>query len=87
MEKKQHLNTPTLQHSNASIAVGIITISDRASGGEYEDLGGPALKKVAEKSAWQILGEAVVPDEEDRIQEAIRSFARSCAWRFRDLEK
>jgi molybdopterin adenylyltransferase len=76
MEKKQHPNTPSLQHSNASIAVGIITISDRASGGEYEDLGGPALRKVAEKSAWQILGEAVVPDEASRIQETIRSFAR-----------
>ena len=27
------------------IQVGIITISDRASSGEYDDLGGPALKE------------------------------------------
>ena len=26
------------------ITVGIITVSDRASRGEYDDLGGPALK-------------------------------------------
>ncbi len=30
------------------ITVGIITISDRAAAGEYEDLGGPALKGAAE---------------------------------------
>src|SRR6266403_2948434 len=57
------------------ITVGIITISDRASAGDYKDLGGPALKKVAQESGWQFLSEAVVPDELNRIQETIRSFA------------
>ena len=56
--------------------VGIITISDRASVGDYEDVGGPALKEVAKRSGWQILAEAIVPDEMTRIQETIRSFAR-----------
>jgi molybdopterin adenylyltransferase len=58
------------------IQVGIITISDRASAGEYEDLGGPALKQVAQKIGWRVLAEAIVPDEIARIQESIRSFAR-----------
>ena len=58
------------------IQVGIITISDRASAGEYEDLGGPALKQVAQKIGWHVLAEAIVPDEMTRIQETIRSFAR-----------
>src|SRR5690349_9736859 len=58
------------------IQVGIITISDRASAGDYEDLGGPALKEVAKKIGWQILAEAIVPDEMTRIQETIQSFAR-----------
>ena len=75
MEHDQHSNTPTLQHSN-SVVVGIITISDRASGGEYEDLGGPALQKVAAASGWQVLAEAIVPDDSKRIQETIRSFAQ-----------
>lgn len=57
------------------ITAGIITISDRASRGEYEDLGGPALREVAQKYGWSVLGEAIVPDELARIQEAIRSFA------------
>ena len=62
------------------IAVGIITISDRASAGNYKDLGGPALKRAAQKAGWQVLSEAIVPDDEARIQETIRSFSRQgCA--------
>ena len=57
------------------LTVGIITISDRATSGEYEDLGGPALKEAAEKYGWQILSEAIVPDDARRIQETVRSFS------------
>ncbi len=76
-EKNQHSNTPSLQSVQASpaIVVGIITISDRATAGEYVDLGGPALKKLAEDSGWRILSEAIVPDDSKRIQETVRSFA------------
>jgi molybdopterin adenylyltransferase len=77
MEKKQHSKTPTLQNSGAVvISVGIITISDRASAGEYDDLGGPALKKFSQEARWQVLAEAIVPDEANRIQETIRSFSQ-----------
>ncbi len=58
------------------IQVGIITISDRASAGDYKDLGGPALKDEAQKAGWQVLAEAIVPDDAARIQEAIRSFSK-----------
>ena len=58
------------------IVAGIITISDRASAGEYADLGGPALKEFAEKAGWQVLAEAIVPDDAKRIQETIRSFSK-----------
>jgi molybdopterin adenylyltransferase len=58
------------------ITVGIITISDRASAGEYVDLGGPALKNVAQEAGWQVLAEAIVPDDKLRIQETIRSFSQ-----------
>lgn len=76
METKQHSNTLTLQHSVASIAVGIITISDRASARDYEDLGGPALKAAMQKAGWQVLSEAIIPDDTTRIQETICSFSR-----------
>ncbi|MEP6602959.1 MAG: MogA/MoaB family molybdenum cofactor biosynthesis protein [Spartobacteria bacterium] len=58
------------------IVVGIITISDRAAAGEYVDLGGPALKKVANESDWQVLCEAVVADEVKAIQDSVRSFVK-----------
>src|SRR5689334_18446805 len=61
------------------IAVGIITVSDRASRGEYHDLGGPALRKIAQESGWNVLAEAIVPDELEPLQNAIRSFeAQGC---------
>ena len=57
------------------ITVGIITISDRASKGLYEDLGGPALKKAAEGHGWKVAADALVPDEKREIQRAIREQA------------
>ncbi len=59
--------------------VGIITVSDRASEGVYEDLGGPALRKAAEGYGWTVQAEAIVPDDQKRIQDSIRSFsAQGC---------
>ena len=69
--------TTTIHHPTAphSVTVGIITVSDRASRGEYDDLGGPALKEAALKHGWNVLAEAIVADEMDPLQCAIRSFA------------
>jgi molybdopterin adenylyltransferase len=58
------------------IQVGIITISDRASAGDYQDLGGPALKEAAQKAGWQVVAEAIVTDDANRIQDTIRSFSK-----------
>jgi molybdopterin adenylyltransferase len=54
------------------IEAGIITISDRASRGQYDDLGGPALRQAAVALDWKILVETLVPDERRDIQRAIR---------------
>jgi molybdopterin adenylyltransferase len=75
MKDKQHSKTPTLQPAT-QITVGIVTISDRASAGEYADLGGPALKQLAHKMGWHVLAEAIVPDKMTRIQDTIRSFGK-----------
>jgi molybdopterin adenylyltransferase len=62
------------------IHVGLITISDRASRGEYDDLGGPALKQAAEDYQWRVLAESLVPDEKREIQRAIREqINKGCA--------
>jgi molybdopterin adenylyltransferase len=53
------------------IQTGLITISDRAARGEYDDLGGPALRQAAEGYGWKVVAEALVPDEKSDIQRAI----------------
>jgi molybdopterin adenylyltransferase len=59
--------------------VGIITISDRASQGIYEDLGGPALRSAAIGYAWQVQAEVIVPDDLLAIQQAVLSLsAQGC---------
>src|SRR5687767_15238546 len=47
-------------------------LSDRASKGLYDDLGGPALKKAADGYGWKVAAEALVADEKREIQRAIR---------------
>lgn len=59
--------------TTAPIPVGIITVSDRASQGVYEDLGGPALRQAAGGYDWQVVGEVIVPDDLPLIQAAVRS--------------
>jgi molybdopterin adenylyltransferase len=54
------------------IDAGIITVSDRASRGLYEDLGGPALRQAAAQHGWSVAAESLVPDEKRDIQRAIR---------------
>jgi molybdopterin adenylyltransferase len=54
------------------IRAGVITVSDRASKGLYDDLGGPALKNAAEGYGWRVVSELLVPDEMRDIQRAIK---------------
>ena len=47
--------------------IGIVTVSDRASSGQYEDKGGPAIRAwferdVIERAAWAAPGVAKVDD-------------------------
>jgi len=61
------------------IQAGIITISDRAAQGLYDDLGGPALKAAAQAYGWRVLAESLVPDEKQEIQRAVRGqVGRGC---------
>ena len=62
-----------------AITVGVITVSDRAAEGIYEDLGGPALVKKCRELGWEPQSEAIVPDDVERIQTTIRGFsAQGC---------
>jgi len=53
--------------------IGIVTVSDRASRGEYEDRGGPAVQAYLRGllvSPWEPLAR-VVPDDRSRIEQAL----------------
>ncbi|MEM1204057.1 MAG: molybdopterin adenylyltransferase [Acidobacteriota bacterium] len=55
--------------------IGILTVSDRASRGEYEDLGGPAVASYLGDvltSPFEAVAR-IVPDEQDRIEAALRA--------------
>lgn len=54
--------------------IGIVTISDRASRGEYEDLGGPAIRDwltAALATPWQVVAR-LVPDEQEQVEAALK---------------
>jgi molybdopterin adenylyltransferase len=61
------------------ISVGIITASDRASRGQYEDKTGPALQQWCETKGWPMSARAIVPDEAGMIGSKIVDFAKTCA--------
>lgn len=54
-----------------SIRVSILTISDRSSRGEREDLSGPALQKLIHSHKWQVVRMEIVPDDWDTIKETL----------------
>lgn len=52
--------------------IGVLTVSDRASTGEYEDQSGPLIAQILEgRTNWSIAHQAVVPDDPDRISEQL----------------
>ena len=54
--------------------IGILTVSDRASRGEYEDKGGPAIHAWFTRvltSPWQPVA-IVIPDEQQQIEAALQ---------------
>ncbi len=60
---------------SATIRVGIITVSDKASRGERQDEGGPTIRDVAVANGWTVDALEVVPDERGQIAEQIRAMA------------
>ncbi|MBB5046250.1 molybdopterin adenylyltransferase [Rhodopseudomonas rhenobacensis] len=55
------------------VRIGILTVSDRAARGEYEDLGGPAVVAWLSRaitSPWEAVGR-VIPDGVDSVREAL----------------
>ncbi len=67
----------------ASVAIGVLTISDRASAGIYEDKGGPGIEAALDElltTAWHA-ERRIVPDDTGRISAALIELAddKNCA--------
>jgi molybdopterin adenylyltransferase len=63
--------------ASQEIRIGIVTVSDRASRGEYEDLGGPAIREwltQALRSEWKPVSR-VISDEQASIESTLAELA------------
>lgn len=60
--------------SRTSARIGIVTVSDRASRGAYQDLGGPAIRDWLARvltSPWEPVAR-LIPDERAEVEAALR---------------
>lgn len=56
------------------VRIGIVTVSDRASRGEYQDLGGPAIQAwlaQALTSPWEAVAR-LIPDEQAQVEAVLK---------------
>lgn len=63
--------------SEARVRIGIVTVSDRASRGEYQDRGGPAIVEYLREvlqTAWEPVPR-VIPDDRAGIEQALCELA------------
>ncbi len=63
----------------ATAKIGILTVSDRASRGEYEDRGGPAIREYLDEvltSEWEPVAR-IVTDDQPLIEEALVELAET----------
>ena len=58
------------------MTVAVITISDRASKGEYEDLSGPEIERILRSELQEaIIERCIVPDVQEDIEAAFTKYA------------
>ena len=64
-----------IEKENGPYRVGIITVSDRASKGEYEDKSGPMIKELVEAAGMEVVDYIIVPDEKSQIVKKLLHFS------------
>jgi molybdopterin adenylyltransferase len=63
--------TETHEQEHARISVAVVTVSDKASRGERDDRGGPAIREMAEATGARVVEYEVVPDDQGQISAAL----------------
>lgn len=54
-----------------SYTAAVLTISDKGARGERTDTSGPALVRMLQDDGWEVTDTAILPDEQQQIQEAL----------------
>jgi molybdopterin adenylyltransferase len=54
-----------------AVRFAILTVSDRSARGERQDLSGPALADLIAAQGWQVVRQAVVPDDQAILRETL----------------
>ncbi|MCD6402183.1 MAG: MogA/MoaB family molybdenum cofactor biosynthesis protein [Anaerolineales bacterium] len=62
------------------IRIGILTISDRSSRGERDDITGPNLAKIVREQKWEIIKVDIIPDEFLAIKDKLMEWSDSEAF-------
>lgn len=58
--------------------IGILTVSDRASEGEYQDQSGPLIASIVQRrTSWRIVEQTVVADEIDAIASILLTWCQA----------
>src|SRR3984957_13833820 len=60
---------------NSAMRVAILTISDSSSRGERADRSGPSVRDRCVNLGWQVVSEAVLPDDRAQIGERLKQIA------------
>lgn len=55
-------------------SAAVITVSDRAASGIYEDKAGPAVARLLQEGGYSVEDVVIIPDEKNKIKESLISF-------------
>jgi molybdenum cofactor synthesis domain-containing protein len=69
---------PAVEYTGPPVRFGLLTVSDRAHRGEYEDLSGPAMRACLPSFAT-VTRQAIVPDEEEQIRKMLTKWSEGHA--------
>lgn len=61
--------------ADIKLRFAVITISDRCSRGERDDLTGPALTSAIKFRGWEVLHTSIIPDDIEAIRQALIQLA------------
>lgn len=74
-ESDTECESPAAAGEGKALLAAVITVSDKASRGEREDLAGPAAEKILEAHGYEVAHKEIVPDEQPMIEAALKMCA------------